>query len=90
MNLGEVGVRLGELKGWALEGNGIIRDFDFPNFSEALDFVNKLKEVCEKQEHFPIITIDFNRVQLGLKTHDIIGLSEKDFELAKEIDKISS
>ncbi len=79
---------MSNLEGWSLEGESIVRDYEFKDFKEALDFVNKVGEIAEKQNHHPSITLDYNRVRLILTTHEEKGLSEKDFNVAEEIDRI--
>ena len=80
--------RLGELKDWGLDGNSIMKEYEFKDFKEALVFINKVGEIAEKNEHHPTVLIMFNRVRLTLTTHDLGGLSDKDFQVAKEIDLI--
>ncbi len=78
-----------ELKDWSLESSSIIKDFSFNNFKEALDFVNKVGEIAEKQGHHPDILINYDLVRLSLTTHSEKGLTKKDFDVAKDVDKIS-
>ncbi len=89
MNLGEITKSMQELNNWALESSTIVKEYELENFSQAIDFVNKIKEIAEKHNHHPDITIQYNVVFLVLTTHSAGGLTEKDFEVAKEIDKIS-
>jgi len=88
VTLGEMNQRMGELNGWNLQGNSIVKNYSFKDFKESLEFVNKIGEVAEKFGHHPDIIINYNQVKLSLTTHAQEGLTEKDFELAKEIDKI--
>ena len=88
MNLAELTERMKSLKDWSLEGNAIIKDFPFSNFKEALDFVNKVGEIAEENNHHPSIIINYNIVKLSLTTHSAGDLTEKDFLVAEEIDKL--
>ncbi len=88
MNLGEITNKLSELNNWALEGESIGKTFEFDNFRQALDFVNKVGELAENANHHPDIAISYNKVNLSLTTHSEKSLTEKDFSLAKEIDQI--
>ena len=88
MTLAELEKRMKKLKDWALEGSMIVKDNVFKNFKDALDYVNKVGELAEKQVHHPDIMIMYNHVRLSLTTHSEKGLTEKDFDLAEEIDKI--
>ena len=88
MNLARINERMSNLDGWSLEGECMVKDYEFKDFKEALDFVNKAGEIAEKHKHHPSITLDYNRVRLILTTHEERGLSEKDFNVAEDIDKI--
>ena len=86
--LGVINERMSKLDGWALEGNSIMKEFSFKDFKEALDFVNKIGELAERQEHHPNILIMYNKVRLTLTTHSEKGITSKDFELAEQIDRV--
>ncbi|MBS3077171.1 4a-hydroxytetrahydrobiopterin dehydratase [Candidatus Pacearchaeota archaeon] len=88
LTLSEVSEAMKELKDWSLEIDSISKVLSFGNFKESLAFVNKVGEVAERLNHHPDILISFNQVRLVVTTHDEQGLTRKDFELAKEIDKI--
>ena len=86
--LGIINEKLSTVKNWGLEGGFIVKDFSFSNFKEAMDFVNKVAELSEEQNHHPDIVISYNKVRLSLTTHSEKGLTSKDFDLAREIDKL--
>ncbi|MFA4886922.1 MAG: 4a-hydroxytetrahydrobiopterin dehydratase [Candidatus Nanoarchaeia archaeon] len=70
---------------WNLENEKLVRTFLFSDFKEAMHFVNKIALLAEQEEHHPDIFIHWNEVTLTLFTHDINGISEKDYTLAKKI-----
>jgi len=74
--------------GWRLEGNKIAADLTFKDFKEAMEFVNKVAGLAEKEGHHPDIAINYSKVRLVLWTHAIGGLSENDFILAAKIDEV--
>lgn len=82
--------KLKELKGWSLKGEEIVREFSFADFVEALRFVNAVGERAEAAGHHPDIDIRYNKVKLALISHDSGGLTERDFDLAKAVDAIST
>jgi len=88
MNLGEITNAMSTLKNWSLNGQEIEKDFEFNTFQESIDFVNKVAELAEKHQHHPDIVISYNFVKLTLTTHSEKTLTEKDFTLAAEIDKL--
>lgn len=77
-----------ELHGWAaIEEKAIEKHYKFKDFQEALDFVAKVGQIAEEEEHHPDIFLHgWNKVRLTLSTHAIGGLSENDFILASKID----
>ena len=66
----------------------IVRVFKFPDFSQALEFVNKVGEVAEQQGHHPDILLTWGKVEITLWTHKIDGLTESDFIMAAKIDRL--
>lgn len=81
-----VAAALARVPGWARAGRAITRTYRFEDFRGALDFVNRVGELAERQNHHPDIDIRYNTVTLNLSTHDTGGLSERDFRLAAAID----
>ena len=73
---------------WELDGETIRRTFRFEDFTGAMGFVTKVALVAEKANHHPDIDIRWNKVTLALTTHDAGGLTTRDIELAKDIDKL--
>ncbi len=66
----------------------IQRKFEFKNFVEALDFVNKVGEKAEVEGHHPDLEFGWGYATITIQTHKINGLHENDFILAAKIDKI--
>ena len=73
---------------WKQNGEIIARTFQFKDFPAAIRFVNLVAEMAEKAWHHPDIDIRWNKVTLVLSTHDAGGLTEKDFNLAKQFDRL--
>ena len=75
---------------WKLQGSEIRRTFEFPDFTEAMRFVNWVAQVAEEHDHHPDIDIRWNRVTLALTTHDEGGRTAQDFKVAGLCDKLAS
>ena len=74
---------------WKTENNNLVKEFIFKNFVEAIEFVNKIVPLAEKADHHPNIYIhSYKKVRIELFTHSKGKITEKDFSLAKEIDKL--
>ena len=82
--------KLGVLDGWERDEDKITRTFEFGNFIESMEFVNKLVNPAETMNHHPDIQISYNTVNLSLTTHSEGGLTENDIELAGQINDIAS
>ena len=65
------------------------REFRFPDFKQALEFVNQVGEIAESQGHHPDILLKWGKVEVTLWTHKIDGLTESDFIMAAKIDRLS-
>jgi 4a-hydroxytetrahydrobiopterin dehydratase len=79
---------LSSLKGWKREGNEIAKQLEMKDFVHAMGFVNSVALLAEKANHHPDIDIRWNKVKLVLSTHSAGGLTEKDFNLARQIDSL--
>jgi 4a-hydroxytetrahydrobiopterin dehydratase len=66
----------------------LTRNFAFPDFREALDFVNRVGAIAEEQGHHPDILLTWGSAEITICTHKIDGLTESDFILAAKIDKL--
>ena len=86
----EISQQLPSLPGWTIENQQLRRTYQFKNFVESIDFVNRLVEPAEKAGHHPDIVISYNQVTIRLTTHDAGGLTQKDFDLAEIISQLSS
>ena len=65
----------------------ITRVFTFPDFKQALDFVNRVGEIAEQQGHHPDILLTWGKAEITMWTHKIDGLTQSDFIMAAKIDQ---
>jgi 4a-hydroxytetrahydrobiopterin dehydratase len=72
---------------WTLEGGKLVRVWTFKDFVEAMKFVNRLAAVAEEAGHHPDIDVRYNRVVLGLVSHDAGGITARDVAMAGRIEK---
>jgi len=70
-----------------VKNHHVEREFEFPDFKSALDFVNRIGEIAEREDHHPDIELSWGRVGVRIWTHKIDGLTESDFVLAAKIDR---
>lgn len=70
---------------WKEKGGYLQKKFKFKNWSDAVDFVNKISKISEEVDHHPDILLKWGVVVVRLKTHDKDSITQKDHELAKLI-----
>lgn len=78
------------LKGWEADTarDGIRKTFQFRDFTQAFGFMASVALLAEKADHHPEWFNVYNRVEILLTTHDADGLSIRDIELAKAIERL--
>jgi 4a-hydroxytetrahydrobiopterin dehydratase len=104
LNDAEIERRLADLPDWRRGGQqgaasageqapgeaAIARELAFADFREAVAFVNRVAEVAEAASHHPDILVHgWNKVRLTLSTHSAGGLTDADFELAAQLDRLA-
>ncbi len=74
---------------WEEKNNRLTKSFQFKDFVEAFGFMTRVALLAEKFNHHPLWTNVYNQVRIELSTHDAGDVvTEKDRELAREIDKL--
>lgn len=86
----EVKANLTKLLSWKLENGKLHKLFKFKNFNQAISFMVAVGLICEKINHHPEWSNVYGNVDVMLITHRVASLTELDFQLAKEMDKISA
>jgi len=79
---------LAGLDGWERDGDQIVREFEFKDFVEAFGFLARAAVLQEKAEHHAEVWGVYNKVKLTLSTHDAGGITQKDIDLAGEVDAL--
>jgi 4a-hydroxytetrahydrobiopterin dehydratase len=78
-----------QVEDWnVIEGHHLAKTFTFPDFREALKFVNRVGDLAEEQGHHPDLFLAWGKVAITIWTHKINGLTESDFILAAKIDQL--
>lgn len=84
----EINQNLTGMDGWRADGDVLKKRFEFKNFAEALDFVNKVGAIAERRDHHPDIYFGWGYAEITLTTHDRGGITDFDFAVAREISEI--
>ncbi len=77
----EIHAKLADARGWDRHGDMLIRTWQFPSFRRTIEFVNQVSALIEKTDHYPDIHVSFRHVRVEMSTHDVGGLTERDFAL---------
>lgn len=78
-----------QVDGWeVVKEHHLHKDYSFPDFLKALDFVNRAGAIAEQQGHHPDLYLTWGKVGVDIWTHKIDGLTESDFILASKLDRI--
>ena len=89
----EIHKYLKKVDGWDVnsdDGNFyLIKKFSFKNFKESQEFINKVGNIAESENHHPDLSFGWGYCKIKIFTHAIKGLAESDFVLAAKIDKIT-
>ncbi len=86
--LSEIEVNAFGLKEWQFSNQTILKTFKFKNFSETFAFMTQVAFLAEKLDHHPNWNNVYNELNITLFTHTHHGVTIKDIELAKAIDKL--
>lgn len=82
----EIQRQLGALPGWARKGDTITKTYQFSAFPTGIDFLRKVADVAEEQQHHPDVDVRYTKLTFQLSTHDAGGITDKDFTLATSIE----
>jgi 4a-hydroxytetrahydrobiopterin dehydratase len=85
----EINSALGSLEGWGFNDDKLWKEFEFGNFKEALAFIVRVGVEAELNTHHPRIFNVYNKVTIGLQTHDAGDkVTQNDIDLANAIEDI--
>jgi len=84
----EIEVMLDKLDGWKEKSGSIEKYFLFPDYDKVMEFVNATASISHAEGHHPDIELYYDRCLIKYTTHDINGLSIKDFICAEKIDQL--
>lgn len=84
----EIERSLSEIKDWHAENDVLKKRFEFENFAEALEFVNRVGAIADRFDHHPDIYFGWGYAEITLTTHDRGGITDFDFAVAKEIEAL--
>ncbi|UXA16854.1 4a-hydroxytetrahydrobiopterin dehydratase [Mycobacterium sp. SMC-4] len=84
----QIASALAGLNGWQHADGVLRRSEKFPAFLEGIEAVRRVAEHAEAQDHHPDIDIRWRTVTFALVTHSEGGITDKDVQMARDIDGI--
>ncbi len=78
------------MDGWDEHDGALEREFELPSFPAAIEFVVRLGELAESENHHPDIDIRYRRVTVRWTTHSAGGITERDHEMAERTSALAS
>ena len=76
----------GDLPGWRLGQNEIVKQYRFPTFLAAIAFIDRIAAKADAADHHPDLENHYDRVRVALHTWSENAITEKDLALAREIE----
>lgn len=86
----EIEIALTRLPHWSVRGGKLHREYKFPDFVHAFGFMTKAALAAEAMNHHPEWFNVWNAVRIDLSTHDVGGITNKDFELAAKMETLAT
>jgi 4a-hydroxytetrahydrobiopterin dehydratase len=84
----EIRRELAGVPAWQREGDRLVREFAFANFDRTMAFVNAVAWVAHAEDHHPDLLVSYARCRVEYSTHDCNGLSQRDFNCARQLDQL--
>ncbi len=75
--------------GWKFEDGKIIKTFDFESYLDGVEFIKKIAPIAERLNHHPDINLGYCKVNIGIHSHDLGGVTTKCINLATSIESVS-
>lgn len=85
---GEIHAQLDQLEGWEYTEGRLRKGYAFANHYETIAFVNAVAWISHRQDHHPDLQVGYNRCVVSYHSHDIQGISGRDFDCAAKVDAL--
>jgi 4a-hydroxytetrahydrobiopterin dehydratase len=88
LDAAEINAELARHAGWAFDGEVLHRTFDRADFNGSIAFVNAIAAAANRLDHHPDLGVSWNEVTVRTSSHDVKGISARDFALIAAIDAL--
>jgi 4a-hydroxytetrahydrobiopterin dehydratase len=86
----EIQKTIAELGTWSVENGKLHREYKFRTFVQAFGFIAQVAMLAERSAHHPEWFNVYNRVTVDLTTHEAGGITQRDLDLAREMEQVAS
>jgi 4a-hydroxytetrahydrobiopterin dehydratase len=83
----EISEKLENLQIWSHTEDKLVTRVEFDNYKESVFFANTVFTLSEAHFHHPEVKVEYGAVEIDLWSHDVEGITERDFKLAEEIEQ---
>lgn len=81
--------QLNKLKSdWKVVKGKLCKRFEFDSYQDVLNFVNKVGEIAEEQNHHPDMIVKYNEVIVTMFDHEEDKISDKCYKFTNAVDKM--
>ncbi|HKY58659.1 MAG TPA: 4a-hydroxytetrahydrobiopterin dehydratase [Aeromicrobium sp.] len=87
MSADEIAEALNSVDGWTHDRDALTKTYEFDDFAAAIGFMATAQPRIDELNHHPEWTNVYNRVDVRLNSHDVGGITERDFKLARLLDE---
>ena len=88
LNADELTGHLKTLDGWTLQGDRIVKRFDFADYHATMEFVNALAWIAHREDHHPDLSVHYNHCEVVWSTHSAGGVTLNDVVCAAKIERL--
>lgn len=88
LNDAQIRDAIADLPEWEYDGEVITKTYAWESFGDAIEFVNDVADIAEEHDHHPDLEIYYDEVVVSLRTHSADAITERDVEVAREIEEI--
>jgi 4a-hydroxytetrahydrobiopterin dehydratase len=79
-----------DAQGWRLIDSALEKRFDFPDFHRTMAFVNAVAWIAHQADHHPDLAVSYAHCTVRYSSHDVAGISDRDFACAKAVDALQA
>lgn len=84
----EIHDRVEGIDGWSYDGDRLRKTYEFDSYMDGVEFVNEVAELAEDANHHPDLHVGYKEVEVTLKSHDVDGVTDRDWGLVDEIESV--